>query len=160
MMSSVTLPDDFREFLKCLNAHEVRYLVVGGHAVSFHGYPRFTVDVDVVVMPELENAKALIATLNDFGFGALTLTADDFTRSVTVALGRAPYQVDIMTYIKGVDVEEAWKRRVPGVLDGVDVFFVSKLDLIANKRSVGRPEDLADIERLREIAEDEEEPQG
>jgi len=113
MSNSVTLPDDFREFLQCLNAHSV---------------------------------------------GALTLTADDFTRPVTVALGRAPYQIDIMTYIKGVEVEEAWTRRAPGVLDGVDVFFVSKSDLIANKRSVGRPEDLADIERLRD--EDEGEGEG
>lgn len=156
MSNRVTLPDDFREFLQCLNAHSVRYLVVGGHAVSFHGYPRFTVDVDLVVMPELENARALMATLDDFGFGALTLTADDFTRPVTVALGRAPYQIGIMTYIKGVEVDEAWSRRVSGALDGVDVFFVSKTDLIANKRAVGRPEDLADIERLR----DEDEPAG
>ena len=124
--------------------------------MSFHGYPRFTVDVDLVVMPELENARALMATLDDFGFGALTLTADDFTRPVTVALGRAPYQIGIMTSIKGVEVDEAWSRRVSGALDGVDVFFVSKTDLIANKRAVGRPEDLADIERLR----DEDEPAG
>ena len=150
----MTLPDDFREFLQCLNAHSVRYLVVGGHAVSFHGYPRFTVDVDVVVVPELDNALSLVAALGEFGFGALAVTADDFTRPLTVALGRAPYQIDIMTYIKGVAVDEAWSRRVAGVLDGVDVFFVSKGDLITNKRAVGRPEDLADVERLRDEDED------
>lgn len=150
MSSSVTLPDDFREFLLCLNAHSVRYLVVGGHAVSFHGYPRFTADVDVVVVPEFENAKATFDALEAFGFGGLGLKVEDFLRPTTVALGRAPYQIDIMTYIKGVDVEDAWDRRVPGVLDRVDVFFVSKADLIENKRAVGRPEDLADIERLRD----------
>src|SRR5216110_447613 len=111
-MSTVTLPDDFREFLRCLNARDVRYLVVGGHAVSFHGYPRFTHDVDVVVLPELDNAHALLGALHDFGFGSVNLTALDFTRPVTVALGRAPHQIDIMTYIKGVDIGEAWSRRV------------------------------------------------
>ena len=144
------LPDDFREFLRCLNARSVRYLVVGGHAVSFHGYPRFTLDIDLVVMPTAKNAEALMEALTDFGFGELGLKADDFTRSTTVALGRAPHQVDIMTYIKGVDVEKAWERRLGGVLDGVEVQFVCKEDLIMNKQTVGRPQDLADVERLRD----------
>jgi len=147
-MSKVTLPDDFREFLQCLNARSVRYLIVGGHAVSFHGYPRFTHDVDVVVIPELANAHALLGALRDFGFGKVNLTAEDFTRPVTVALGRAPHQIDIMTYIKGVDLAEAWEQRLQGLLDGADVFIISKAHLIANKRAVGRPEDLADIARL------------
>jgi hypothetical protein len=67
----VTLPDDFREFLLCLNARKVRFLVVGGHAVSFHGYPRFTHDVDVVVLPDQENVAALLGALEDFGFAAV-----------------------------------------------------------------------------------------
>jgi predicted nucleotidyltransferase len=147
-MRAATLPDDFLEFLRCLNARKVRYLIVGGHAVSFHGYPRFTHDVDVVVIPELANARALLAALGDFGFGEVSLAAEDFTRPVTVALGRAPHQIDIMTFIKGVDISEAWKRRAEGQLDGVDVTIISKTDLIANKRAVGRPEDLADVARL------------
>ena len=144
------LPDDFREFLQCLNARDVQYLIVGGHAVSFHGYPRFTHDIDVVVIPELENARALLGALQDFGFGSISLSAEDFTRPVTVALGRAPHQIDIMTYIKGVEIGEAWQRRAQGLLDGVVVSLISKLDLIANKRAVGRPEDLADIARLQD----------
>lgn len=142
------LPDDFREFLLLLNAHHVEYLIVGGHAVSFHGYPRFTHDVDVVIVPERSNALRLMEALADFGFSQLELVADDFVRDVTVALGRAPHQIDIMTYIKGVDLGEAWQRRVEGQLDQVPVYFVAKDDLIANKRAVGRPEDLADIARL------------
>jgi hypothetical protein len=149
-MSKLTLPDDFREFLQCLNARDVRYLIVGGHAVSFHGYPRFTHDVDIVVMPELENARALLGALSDFGFGSVSLTEEDFTKPVTVALGRAPHQIDLMTYIKGVEIAQAWQRRVQGLLDGVVVTLISKVDLIANKRAVGRPEDLADIARLED----------
>jgi len=144
----VTVPDDFKEFLRCLNAHNVRYMVVGGHAVSFHGYPRFTHDVDVVVLPDEENARAVVAALADFGFAAVDLSVADFVTSTTVVLGRFPEQIDIMTFLKGVDLEAAWTRRVAGVIDDVDVSFVSKADLIANKRAVGRPEDLADIARL------------
>ena len=145
----MALQNDFREFLQCLNARKVAYLVLGGHAVSFHGYPRFTHDVDLFIVPRLDNARLLLLALEDFGFAGLTLEAAEFTVPVTVALGRAPYQIDIMTFIKGVDLEEAWRRRAQGELDGVPVAFISKDDLIANKLAVGRPEDLADVSRLR-----------
>jgi hypothetical protein len=146
----VILPDDFSEFLRSLNAHDVKYMVVGGHAVSFHGYPRFTHDVDVVILPDEQNARALLAALTDFGFAQVGLDVGDFLKPTTVVLGRAPDQIDIMTFIKGVDVHEAWERRVPGVLDDIEVAFIARQDLIANKRAVGRPEDLADIARLGE----------
>jgi hypothetical protein len=131
-----------------LIAREVRFLIVGGHAVSFHGYPRFTHDVDVVVLPEQGNARALLAALEDFGFGSVELQASDFLKPTTVVLGRPPEQIDIMTFIKGVDLGDAWERREVGTLDGIEVAFISRQDLIANKRAVGRPEDLADIARL------------
>ena len=140
--------DDFREFLRCLIAREVRFLVVGGHAVSFHGYPRFTHDIDVVVIPEQTNVEALLAALSDSGFESVALQGSDFLKPTTVVLGRPPDQVDIMTFIKGVDLSEAWDRREMGELDGTEVAFISRQDLIANKRAVGRPEDLADIARL------------
>jgi hypothetical protein len=148
IISAVTLSDDFKEFLQCLNAREVRYLVVGGHAVSFHGYPRFTHDVDVVVLPDAPNARALMAALADFGFTGVGLQAGDFLEDITVVLGRPPDQIDIMTFLRGVDLMRAWERREAGHLDGVSVWFIGKLDLVANKRAVGRPEDLADIARL------------
>ena len=144
----MTLADDFREFLRCLIAREVRFLIVGGHAVSFHGYPRFTHDVDVVVIPEETNVEALLAALSDFGFGSVALEVSDFLKPITVVLGRPPAQVDIMTFIKGVELGEAWARREVGELDGIEVAFISRQDLITNKRAVGRPEDLADIARI------------
>jgi predicted nucleotidyltransferase len=140
--------DDCREFLRCLIAREVRFLVVGGHAVSFHGYPRFTHDIDVVVIPEPTNVEALLAALSDFGIESVALQVSDFLKPTTVVLGRPPDQVDIMTFIKGVDLSDAWARREVGDLDGVEVAFISRRDLIANKRAVGRPEDLADIARI------------
>jgi hypothetical protein len=132
-----------------LNARKVDYLVLGGHAVSFHGYPRFTHDVDLYIRPELTNAERLLDALQDFGFGTIQMSAREFTEPVTVALGHPPYQIDLMTYIKGVDLQEAWASRVEGELDGVSVSFISKAHLIANKLAVGRPEDQADVARLR-----------
>ena len=143
------LPDDFRDFLRCLNARSVEYLVLGGHAVSFHGYPRFTHDIDLFIRPALDNAERLLGALRDFGFGAVELVAADFTVPVTVVLGRAPYEIDLMTYVKGVDLEQAWASRVQGIIDTVAVYFISKDHLIQNKLAVGRPEDQADVARLR-----------
>lgn len=144
------LPDDFREFLQCLNAHDVQYLVVGRHAVSFHGYPRFTHDVDVVVLPTEQNARAVLAALTAFGFADASLQTADFLKDTTIVLGRAPDEIGIMTFLKGVDLSQAWTRRIAGLLDGVAVAFVAKDDLLANKLAVGRPEDLADVARLQE----------
>jgi hypothetical protein len=150
-MLRMTLPDDFREFLRLLVTHEVEFMVVGGHAVSHHGYPRFTHDVDVVVEATLENGRKLLDTIEAFGFGGLGITASDFARDVTVVLGRAPQEIDIMTFVKGVDLKEAFLRRSWGTLDGVSVPFIGRDDLIANKRAVGRPEDLADVARLTTV---------
>ena len=97
-----------------------------------------------------ENARALLAALVDFGFAEVGLDVSDFLKPTTVVLGRAPDQIDIMTSIKGVDLAEAWQRRITGALDGIEVAFIARQDLIANKRAVGRPEDLADIARLGE----------
>ena len=144
------LTDDFREFLELLNAHDVEFMVVGGHAVSFHGFPRFTHDIDVVVKPDIDNAKRVHAALVKFGFGALQISVSELTQPVTVVLGRPPEEVDIMTFVKGVDLERAWERRVTGLLEGVCVMFISLEDLLANKRAVGRPQDLADVARLEE----------
>jgi hypothetical protein len=143
------LPDDFREFLQLLNARSVEFLVLGGHAVSFHGYPRFTHDIVLFIRPTLENGGRLVEALHDFGFGSLALTAEDFTVPVTVVLGRAPEEIDLMTYVKGVDLDDVWAERVPGIIDTVPLFFIAKSHLIRNKEAVGRPEDRADVSRLR-----------
>ena len=104
--------------------------------------------MDLVVLPTEQNARALLAALADSGFGDVALQAADFTRDTTVVLGKPPDQIDLMTFIKGVELQDAWQRRVPGLLDGVELAFIARADLIANKRAVGRPEDLADIARL------------
>jgi hypothetical protein len=129
-----------------LNSHAVEYLIVGGHAVAFHGYPRLTIDLDFFVRPDRENARRLLAVLDAFGFGQVGLDEDAFTNpDKIVQLGLPPNRIDLLTGISGVSFEEAWPRRVAGLLDGLPVAFLGREELIKNKRASGRPKDLADV---------------
>lgn len=143
------LNSDLREFLESLNSNEVKYLVVGGYAVGFHGAPRYTGDLDVVVEKSSDNAARVMQTLMTFGFGNIGLGNEDFLRpNHVVQLGHPPNRIDILTGISGVTFEEAWNSRVQGELDGVPVNFIGREQLIRNKQSSGRSQDLADAEKL------------
>jgi hypothetical protein len=132
-----------------LNSHEVEYVVVGGHAVAFHGYPRLTVDLDFFVRPDADNARRLMAALQDFGFGGTGLDLAAFTsKDKIVQLGRPPNRIDLLTGISGVSFEEAWAGRVAGDLDGVPVPFLGRDALLANKRASARPKDLVDAAEI------------
>lgn len=144
-----TLPTDFREFIELLNSHEVRYLIVGGYAVAYHGYPRLTGDIDFFVEVSEGNARKLEAVLIDFGFAELGLTASDFlTPGQIIQLGYPPHRIDIVTALSGVEFAEAWKERTAGELGGVPAKFIGKKALLANKAASGRPKDLADLDAL------------
>jgi predicted nucleotidyltransferase len=144
------LISDLREFIELLNSHEVRYLIVGGFAVAFHGYPRLTGDIDFFLDSTPENAQKIQAVLRDFGFGSLGLTADDFTRpNQIVQLGFPPNRIDLLTSISGATFPEAWESRVGGELEGIAVTFVGKETLLVNKAASGRPKDMADLDALR-----------
>lgn len=143
------LHSDLREFIGFLSSREVEYLVVGGHAVAFHGYPRVTGDIDFLLRSTPENADRMLRVLEDFGFGDLGLTATDFTApGRVVQLGHPPNRIDLMTSISGLSFEEAWEGRVAGTLDGLPVWFLGKSALLRNKRASGRARDLADLEAL------------
>jgi len=145
------LNKDLREFIALLNSTGVKYLLVGGHAVAFHGYPRFTGDTDFLVECSPENAARLETVLHTFGFGDLGLSAKDFLEAETIIqLGRPPGRIDLLTSIDGVAFQEAWERRVVAQLDGLPVSVIGKEDLLANKRTVARPQDIADITKLNE----------
>jgi hypothetical protein len=141
--------NDFKELLELFNKHKVEYLIVGGYALAFHGAPRFTGDIDLFVRPDWQNAKRILAALDDFGFGSLNLSQDDFsTAGNVVQLGVPPVRVDIITSVTGVTWEKADTGKVPGRYGDTPVFFISREGLITNKRAVGRAKDLADIEAL------------
>lgn len=145
------LQPDFRELLASFNAHGVEYLVVGGFALAYHGAPRFTGDLDLLLQPNPANAQRVLAALTAFGFGDIGLTADDFTRDDTVVqLGVPPVRVDLLTSLSGVTWEEAARRRIAGELGGVPVAFIGREAFVLNKRASGRAKDLADLEALGE----------
>ena len=143
--------EDFREFLALLNAHEVKFMIVGGYALAFHGAPRFTGDIDVFVKPDHENAKRIIKALADFGFSSLDLTINDFQdQNKVIQLGLPPVRIDIITSISGVTWEEADGSKEQGLFGDVSVSYIGKKQFITNKRATGRKKDLADIEALGE----------
>jgi hypothetical protein len=136
-----------------LNSRAVEYLVVGGHAVAFHGHPRFTGDVDFLVRPTAENAVRVLDAVRAFGFGSLPLTPTDFTTPERIVqLGRPPNRIDILTSISGVDFNEAWSSRVPANIDDQPVSFLGFEALIRNKKASGRAKDQADVIKLLAIA--------
>jgi hypothetical protein len=145
----MALTKDSLEFIGCLRSNNVDFLIVGALAVSWHGFPRYSGDIDFFVRPTPENASLLIAALAQFGFGGLGIAVDDLSREDRVIqLGVAPNRIDLMTSISGVSFDEAWQTRVPASLDGVEVNIISREALLRNKRASGRPKDLIDVDAL------------
>lgn len=153
------LGKDLREFIELLNSRRVEYIIVGGHAVAFHGHPRFTGDIDFFLRPSRENAELLIGVVMEFGFANTALSPDDFMRPNTVVqLGYPPNRVDLLTSISGLDFEEAWSSRLAGELDGFPVYFLGWDALLKNKRASGREKDLADVSKLLSIGSKSKKP--
>lgn len=146
------LDKDFREFIELLNGHEVKYLVIGGYAVNFHGYPRYTKDIDFWLWMTEENIGKLIQAIKQFGFENLNLAISDFmTPENIIQLGYEPYRIDLLVDVEGIDFEDCYERRTDAELDGVEVKFLSLQDLIKAKKKAGRLQDLADAEQLEKI---------
>ena len=146
---------DQRDILAAFNAQGVKYLVIGGHAVGVHAEPRGTKDLDVFIKADEENSKAVFAALAEFGAPIDGMTPADFNDKPTTVfqMGVQPGRVDILQGIAGVTFDEAWESRVEELFDGnTPAHFISREHLIQNKLAVGRFQDLADVERLREAA--------
>ena len=142
---------DFKDLFELLNAHSVDYLIVGGHALAFHGAPRYTGDIDILVNPCMENARRLLRALDEFGFGSLGLAVEDFTNpNMVVQLGYPPVRVDLLTAITGISWAEASAGGAAGFYGDIPVRFIGREQLIVNKRATGRRKDLADLEALGE----------
>ena len=140
---------DFRDMLALLNAHKVDYLIVGAYALAYHGVPRYTGDMDILVLPNAENARRILEALGEFGFGSVGLTLDDFmVPGQVIQLGVAPIRIDIVTSITGVSWEEAVAGRVKGNYGDIVVYIIGRKELIRNKQALGRKKDQADLEAL------------
>ncbi len=142
---------DFREFIQSLNDNDVRYLVVGGHAVAFHGHPRYTKDLDVWVLLNESNAQKIVAALHQFGFASLGLTAQDFLApNTTIQLGFPPSRIDILIGLEGMEFEKCFANRVETEVEGLNINFIDLESLRRAKRLAARPRDLDDLEQLSE----------
>lgn len=149
--AGIRVNSDCSELLSIFNEREVRYLIVGAHAFAYHAEPRFTKDFDVWVEPTRENASRVWKGLAAFGAPVGEVTPGDFAKPGTVfQIGVEPNRIDILTAIDGVRFPTAWENRARRVLGGVPVAYLGLRELIRNKRSVGRPKDLADLETLEE----------
>jgi len=140
---------DFEDFLRLLESHRVEYMIVGGYAVAYHGFPRFTKDIDIFFSDAPENLLRLQATLVAFGFKPATIPLETLGKPEAVlAVGVEPVRIDLLNRIAGVTFAEARASTVRGRYGDVEVTFIGKEDLLRNKRATGRHRDLGDVEEL------------
>jgi hypothetical protein len=145
----ITLPPDFKEFLRLLNTHGVEYLLIGGYAVGYHGYPRATNDMDIWIAIHPDNAERMVTVLRTFGFDTPELTADLFLQDHSIVrMGFPPMRIEVLTTISGVQFAACYAERVTAMIDGVDVNLISLPYLKVNKQASGRYKDLDDLEHL------------
>ena len=132
-----------------LNSHQVEYLLIGGYAVGYHGYPRATADMDIWIARHPQNAEKVVAALKEFGFAVPKLSVELFLKeNQIICMGVPPVKVDIATTISGVTFDECYAERVVDILDDVEVNIISRKHLKANKKASGRLKDLTDLENL------------
>ncbi len=144
-----TLPDDFKEFLKLLNDLEVDYLLIGGYAVGYYGYPRTTADMDIWVAMRSDNADKLTTVFNRFGMVSDQIAPALFLNPGNIVrMGLPPMRIEVLNEIDGVDFNTCFERRQEIIIDSVAVRLISLPDLRANKIAVGRHKDLDDLEHL------------
>lgn len=148
-MALIELHPDFKDFLRLLNSHGVEYLVVGGYAVGYHGYPRATGDMNIWIAVNEANAAKAAKTLRDFGMSERDVTKDLFTaKDKIIRMGVPPVRIEVITTASGVDFDDCYSRREIIEIDGIPVNFIALDDLRANKRACGRHKDMEDLEHL------------
>jgi hypothetical protein len=149
-MKKLKLETDFIDFINLCNKYEVEYLVIGGYAVSMHGYPRSTKDFDVCIKISEGNALKMVQVIKDFGFESLELTKEDFLRrNFITQLGHEPIRIDILNDLDGVPFEQAWMNKSVMDFEGSKINFIGYYELLKVKEKAGRPQDIADISKLK-----------
>ena len=143
------MDSNYLDMLKCLNKAGVDYIMVGGWAVNLHGYVRATIDLDIWILADQENARKVYAALGEFGAPLRQVKPEDFAQDGTIfQIGVAPCRIYVINKIDGVSYADASPRAIPKTIEGIPVRIISREDLIANKRASGRTKDLADAEIL------------
>ncbi|MFA5239008.1 MAG: hypothetical protein WC476_04770 [Phycisphaerae bacterium] len=146
---AMKLPNDFKEFLKLLNAHKVEYLLIGGYAVGYYGYPRATADMDIWIAMNPANADKVVTVLNEFGFNPPDLSPNLFLKEKQIIrMGIPPVRIELATTISGVDFNDCFVQRVIAEIDDIQINLISLPHLKANKKASARHQDIADLEHL------------
>jgi hypothetical protein len=144
------LTPDFKEFIRLLNKNDVHYLVIGGYAVALHGYPRYTKDLDIWIDRNPKNAEKIMLALEEFGFGSLDLKATDFLEpNQIIQLGYPPNRIDIITSASGIEFEACFESKLVLKINDLEILFIDLENLKKVKKSTGRLQDLADLEKLQ-----------
>jgi hypothetical protein len=148
-MDIIHLPPDFKDFLQLLNVHKVEYLLIGGYAVGYYGYPRATADMDVWIAISPSNASRLVNVLTEFGFAMPMLSPQLFLQAgQIIRMGVPPMRLEILTTISGIEFEECYQQRTIDLIEGVEVNIINLEHLKKNKKASGRHKDLNDLENL------------
>ena len=143
-----TLPKDFKEFIELLIKNNVRYIVIGGYAVVYHGYVRSTNDIDIWIDIRKDNIKKMIKVLDEFGFSSLNIKEADFSPNQIIQLGYPPNRIDLITTPAGIDFETCYETKEQVPIDNIAVNIIDLENLIKAKKASNRTRDLADIEEL------------
>ncbi|MDF1591911.1 MAG: hypothetical protein P1P89_10385 [Desulfobacterales bacterium] len=143
-----TLPKDFKEFIELLNKNTVRYIIIGGYAVVYHGYVRSTNDIDIWIDIHSDNIKKVLKTLDEFGFSSLNIKKDDFSANQVIQLGFPPNRIDLITTPAGIDFESCYESREQVIIDKITLNIIDLESLIKSKQASGRTRDLAGVEEL------------
>jgi hypothetical protein len=143
------LNPNFVEMLSALSDAGADYLIIGGHAFAAHHQPRATKDLDIWVRPSADNAARVRRAIDQFGMPVDKISVDDLAQTgLVLQFGFPPQRIDIVTSISGVTFDEAWLRRITVNIEGRQHPVIGRDDLIRNKRAVGRPQDLVDVDAL------------
>ncbi len=145
----MVLDENFKEFIRLLNVNDVKYLVIGGFAVAYHGYPRYTKDIDFWVWAHPENAEKVIKTIKDFGFGMMGFQIEDLLNPENVIqLGYEPNRIDLLVDLEGLDFETSFANCQEAEFEGMPIHFINLEDLVKNKLLTGRLKDKVDAQTL------------
>ncbi|NLV67810.1 MAG: hypothetical protein GXY14_09065 [Spirochaetes bacterium] len=144
------MQQDFSDFIMQLNRNNAEFVIIGGVALAFYGFPRYTGDLDIWIQPTLDNVKKVFKTIEDFFNSTLSVLPEDFiTGNNMITLGEEPVQIQIHLYLDGVTAEEIWSGRITGKFGSNDVYYIGKNVFIKNKKVVGRDQDIIDIKKIQ-----------
>jgi hypothetical protein len=141
---------DYEELLRLFNKYKVKYCIVGAYALAFYARPRYTKDMDIFIFPDDKNAEKVVQALSDFGFGSLDINKNDLNREgKIIQLGYEPVRIDLITGITGCRPLDVWKSRSIGIYGREKIYFIGRRELLKNKKTMGRFQDLNDLELLK-----------